>query len=179
MNLVFSVVAAIILVSGIYLRQNLSGKNNSADLPNQDVLSETSEPTRPESIQDNLDDKDSGDEQFPETTRTNTPTPEVKSDPLVSVGSIDNFSYPGANIASMSRSHLSLSTQDNPDDVTNWYKNKIKSYGKSVSSFVTTKTNDNVFNKLVGADSKEELRITIEKKSDSQTVTIQVDLESN
>ena len=65
-------------------------------------------------------------------------------------------------------------SQDDPDAITQWYKGQIQNMGLGTKSFITTKTNDNVLNKLVGADGGREVRIEITRTSGSSTTEIKV-----
>ena len=65
-------------------------------------------------------------------------------------------------------------SQDDPDAITDWYKEKIKELGMSAKSLVTTKTNGNVLNKLVGANGKREIRVEITKPADQPTTEIKL-----
>jgi len=65
-------------------------------------------------------------------------------------------------------------SNDDPDLITNWYKEKIKSLGMNSKSFVQTKTNGNVLNKLVGARGDKEIRVGIVKKNDESVTKITV-----
>ena len=85
--------------------------------------------------------------------------------------SYEAYVYPGSQTVSAIDNAIVL-TSDNPDDVTNWYKAKIKSQGMSVTSFVTTKTNNTVLNKLVGDDSNKKVEVEIKKNANDALVTI-------
>lgn len=82
--------------------------------------------------------------------------------------------YPGASIISQSSNEFVLQSSDSPDTITPWYKEKIKSMGMSSKSFVTTKTNGNVLNKLVGADGKNEIRVEISKQANESITVIKL-----
>lgn len=103
---------------------------------------------------------------------TNTRTPQ-KEDIELSL-----FIYPGASVISSTQETASLQSNDNSDAITEWYKEKIKAQGMSVTSFVTTKTNDNVLNKLVGADGAKEVRVEIRKDSGNSLVKIEISLKT-
>lgn len=116
----------------------------------------------------------------PTSSTTNAPThtsPTVTSSPTTppqSTSNNSNWVYPGATINNQGSGSLSLSSNDNPTTITNWYKDKIKSSGGNTTSFVTTNTNDNVLNKLAGAGGNTEVQIEIKKDSGSATTTINV-----
>src|SRR3989338_4175307 len=60
---------------------------------------------------------------------------------------INNFRYPSSSETTGSNNSLTLKSSDSPDTITDWYKSKIKSSGMNTTSFVVTKTNNNVLNK--------------------------------
>jgi hypothetical protein len=67
------------------------------------------------------------------------------------------------------------STEDT-DKITDWYKSKIEDLGMNVKSFVTTKANDKILNKLSAADGVREINIEISKDSELSAVKISVAL---
>ena len=74
--------------------------------------------------------------------------------------------YPGAK-------QLNLDTYestDNPETITNWYKNKIKDLGFKTTSSVETNTNGDILNKLASNNNSKEIRIEI-SKDNNQSVT--------
>jgi len=103
------------------------------------------------------------------STSTPEPKPTVKTEES---SDTEGWNYPGSRVVSSSSNTLVLESTDDPDPITDWYKSRIKSHGMNVTSFVTTKTNDNVLNKLAGADGSIEINITIERKSGETTTRI-------
>ena len=104
---------------------------------------------------------------FPEpTVTTSTPKPEVTNN--------DEYIYPGSVIINSNYEMLKLKSSDNPDTITQWYKEKIKNAGMNVNSFVTTKTNGNVLNKLSAADEAIEIKVEIKKQASDSKVEISV-----
>jgi hypothetical protein len=91
---------------------------------------------------------------------------------------LEDFIYPGSEVVSSGSDSLSLKITDDPDKITDWYKEKIISGNMNVKTFVTTKTNNDVLNRLVGAKSGLEIGVEIKKddiKSFSEVlVTIKV-----
>ena len=85
-----------------------------------------------------------------------------------------NYKYPNSQIISTSSNLLSLESFDDSDVITNWYKEKVNSLGMNVKTFVTTKANDKVLNKLVGADGNKEIGIEISKENSESAVKISV-----
>lgn len=90
------------------------------------------------------------------TTQTNTNT--------------SDWRYPEAQ----DNGNSSFTSSQNPTTITNWYKDKIKSLGMNTTSFVTTNTNDNVLNKLAGANGSENVTIEIKKDSSESTTHITI-----
>ena len=91
----------------------------------------------------------------------------------------NDFIYPGANIRSESGNFMVLDTTDNPQVVTDWYKEKIRSTGSNVTSFVTTATNGNIKNELEGAGTEMHVEVKIEKSAISDNVMVSVTFKAN
>ena len=89
-------------------------------------------------------------------------------------GLLSSLSYPNAEVVSSGESTLTLRSNDDSDVITDWYKEKITGLGMNTKSFVKTKTNDNVLNKLVGADGQTEIRVEITKQANNPTTEIKV-----
>lgn len=87
---------------------------------------------------------------------------------------INDFKYPGASINSQSGNFLEMDSLDNPDNITNWYKEKISSLGMNTKSFVVTKTNDNILNKLAGDNGSLEVVVEIKKSAGENLTKIKV-----
>ncbi len=102
---------------------------------------------------------------------TQTPTPAQTSS-----SSIDEWVYPGASVTTKSSNSLSFETRDDTEAVTNWYKDKINSKGFSAKSFVTTKANDNILNKLSGAKENQEVSVEIKKAPGEVAAKVVVNL---
>jgi len=119
----------------------------------------------------------------PSTTPTRIPTkaPTIQitisqNNTTTSSLSISKFQYPGASVSSSSNNRLELTTNDSSKTVTDWYKNQINSLGMNTKSFVTTSANDNIVNKLVAADGKDEIRVDITKAPSDASVRIVIEL---
>ena len=92
-----------------------------------------------------------------------TPKPAPTSQSTQDIG----LQYPGSNKTSSN----TYTSSDDPQKITDWYKDKIKSLGANSKSFVQTNTNGNVLNKLVGAKSGLTISVEIKKAAgDGQTV---------
>ena len=117
----------------------------------------------------------------PTVTKTEiSPTPKIKLSPtkamqknLFNESNNLDFKYPNSVILENSN-ELVLESDDNPDTITNWYKEKIKNSGMNSKAFVQTKTNDNVLNKLAGASGTREVNVEIIKKSGEIKTTIRI-----
>lgn len=167
MNIFLTVVALLIVGVGIFV--NRSGLVNTPD----NLVSETQSEVLSvkEEVEENKVDGDA--EKTPKPTPTlvtSAPTDVSASLPFET----NSYQYPNSQVTNSSGNSLSLLTTDNVDVVTSWYKDKISSEGMNVKSFVTTKANDNVVNKLVGASGEREIRVDIEKKSGDINVYITV-----
>jgi len=115
------------------------------------------------------------------------PTPVISNTPILILSPskiynsttpiVQNFSdlkYPSSRQLESSDTSFVFESNDDPDLITNWYKEKIKSLGMNSKSFVQTKTNGNVLNKLVGARGDKEIRVGIVKKNDESVTKITV-----
>lgn len=107
----------------------------------------------------------------PSPTPTTRPTSGVQLQQSITTSA---FMYPNARQERFEDEKIKLETTDNPDAVTDWYKNKIKSFSMSAKSFVQTNTNGNVLNKLVGDNGEIEVRIEITKKANDSVTKISV-----
>ena len=90
---------------------------------------------------------------------------------------MSSFVYPGSIILNQSGDEMTLQSTDDPQAITNWYKEKITGMGMNAKSFVQTNTNGNVLNKLIGAKAGFKVKIQIEKNSSSNITEIKVSLE--
>ena len=110
-------------------------------------------------------------------TESNDDTPEATNEPVledvVYTNALSEYVYPGSEILSQSDSLLELSSGDDTDKITDWYKDTIRKNGFIAKNFVSTKTNGEVLNKLEAAG--EDIKISIEiTKSPGSSATIQV-----
>lgn len=166
MHLILTVAAVFVLALGIYFGQrNEVESEASVSQQKNDVLSteeevgdedETASPTV--------------------SSQTNTPSP-APSSPPSSNTSLDEWRYPNASIISSTNNSISLESGDTPEQITDWYRQKIIDLDMSVTTFVTTTTNDNVLNKLAGADSDREVNIEIQRNAGQSITSIGVSLE--
>lgn len=93
-----------------------------------------------------------------------SPTPATSREPKPTREESYSFQYPG-------------SKSDDVDKITNWYKEKIKQEGYNATSFVTTKTNGKVLNKLAGAKAGSKVEVVISQSDTSSPVEISVNFE--
>ncbi len=162
------VIASVIVLTGIFYRQISSRNSTSQTADEQDVLSE--ETSNEEDVENTISLTPTNPPNSPTSAPTNTSTPTINN------SSINNYMYPNSSVVSSSNNFLSLTSEDSADVITDWYKNKIDSEGMNVTSIVTTHTNDNVINKLIGADGTNEVSVEISKISNSSTVHIEVSI---
>ncbi|MFH0936824.1 MAG: hypothetical protein V1808_00850 [Candidatus Daviesbacteria bacterium] len=114
---------------------------------------------------------------IPSPTSKPTPTSSNNSPTSQTSGSgLSDFKYPSSNQISSTPDTLILESNDNPDLITNWYKEKIRSLGYKSKSFVQTKTNRNILNKLGAASGSMEVRVEIKKTAEVSTVSITITL---
>lgn len=112
----------------------------------------------------------------PTASPTSSPiTPESTTTPQQKSKIEDGLVYPNVTIKEESGSTVVLESGDSSETITDWYKDKINSLGMNVKSFVTTRANDKVLNKLVGADEEREIRIEISKEPGESSVMIRVE----
>ena len=118
-------------------------------------------------------------------TPTPSPTPVPTQEQVASASitpppqnqlSVSGFLYPGSKVLVQTQTTLNLENFDDTDVITDWYKDKIKGIGANVKSFVITRANDKVLNKLVGANSLVEVSVEISKDSGSSVAKILVSL---
>ncbi len=72
--------------------------------------------------------------------------------------------YSNSRIISQSDNSIVFESDDSPDVITAFYKSLIEQSGSIVTSFVTTKTNGNVLNKLAGVVDNQSIEIEIKRE---------------
>lgn len=105
-----------------------------------------------------------------------SPAPTSTPTPIPPVTNSQGLQYPNSIKVRSEGTSTTYESSDDPDAVTNWYKDQIKNLKMNAKSFVTTKTNGNVLNKLVGVDGKKEIRVEISKNSNEAKVRIIVNI---
>ncbi len=94
---------------------------------------------------------------------------------VISTGTnMNDLRYPNSTVLSQNGGTLLLSSDDSETTITDWYKEKIRELGMNNKSFVTTNTNGDVLNKLVGGNGKAEVRVTITKTTNDTLTKIEV-----
>ena len=63
---------------------------------------------------------------------------------------------------------------DDPNTITDWYKNMLKKRDMNTTSFVTTNTNNNIKNVLAANNGAWSMHIEISKSSESNKTTIKI-----
>ena len=107
----------------------------------------------------------------PSTPKSATPTPYPTGAPK---SSVTGWDYPG----SRKISDGVYESSDDTDTITDWYRVKINALGYNVKTFVKTKANDKVLNKLVGARQGEELSVEISKNPGSSAARIAIHIDN-
>lgn len=108
-------------------------------------------------------------------TPTNRPIPTNTPVPKIPASNVDtSWQYPG----SQKVNDQTFTSTDEPQKITDWYKNKINSLGYQVRSFVQTNANDKIENSLSAAKNNNETSIKITKKPGDATVKIKVVLDN-
>lgn len=117
--------------------------------------------------------------EIPTQTSISAPTPSQRPSPTF--GSVDitinNFIYPNSVRTSISMNNVVMKSNDHPQAITDWYKEKIKSLGMNINSFIQTNTNGNVLNKLLSANSGFKISVIISKKNNEVNTEIDVFLQ--
>lgn len=153
MNIVIVVALALFLAGGLYhrvtTRSMVLSSNTSLPTPTSTPAVVVPTPTSNPSP----------------TTRP--PTPPVTVTVTVTPPSVtSDWQYPGSTQVSAGV----YESSDPSDKITDWYESKIRQLGLNIKTFVRTKTNDRVLNKLVAAGKSMEIRVEISKNpSDSVT----------
>jgi hypothetical protein len=181
MHIVISVIAFIIVGIGVLAnRTDVFYNHFPPDSVNGgEVLSETVDSLNEES------ESADGDVEI-ETVEepTSSPTSQPTTPPTVQGNQTDNnsqisyYQYPNSKVVSSSSTTMTLSSSDNTDTITDWYKDRITEKGMGVRSFVKTKANDKVLNKLSGASNSDKVDIEISRPSGDTITTIMVSLTS-
>jgi len=104
------------------------------------------------------------------------PLPPPANKPIPPDNDLFDLRYSDSVLISSTDTTLILESTASTEAITTWYKEKIIAMGMNAKSFVTTKANEKVLNKLVGADGKREVRVEISQENSSSVVKIKVSL---
>lgn len=165
MKIFVVIIASLVLTSGIVYSQVQKSISHKQE---ETVLSAN---TQDDLVNESVEEENTVDENVSSYTQemsvTPTPlptrTPSVSDEPQTNT-TLDNFIYPGSEAVNSSDSSLLLRSSDETENITNWYKEKITSEHMNAKSFVATKTNGNILNKLVGANGELEIVVEIKKE---------------
>ena len=176
MNIVSVIIAVVIFSAGVIFSFNESRVGIKEDKVKGVVASEIPLISTPVIVEIKTPLPSVDVEEIIKPSVTAASTPIGNQDDISSISA--GYIYPNSNVSQNLGSLLKLTSADNVDAITNWYKEKIKAQGMNVTSFVVTKTNNNVFNKLVGADGKRQVRVEIKKEANASFVEIVIELKS-
>lgn len=116
---------------------------------------------------------------FPPSLPSVTPSPKsnitvipLSPTPILSNNN-SSYIYPGSTVIFSTEVSYELRSGDDPNTITNWYKEKINSQDFGVKSHVSTKTNGNVLNKI-SARGITKIDIEIKKENNSSNTFISV-----
>ena len=154
---------------GVFSNLKKQANQNSVDTQ-KEVLSQESKTGEDSETEDDSDSEDLKEESEIIIKPTIKPFPTSAPTSKPTATNLSDFIYQGSSVISSNSNSLKLTSTDNTDTITNWYKEKINSLGMNVKSFVTTSANDKILNKLVGANGTREIRVEISKEP-GKTIT--------
>ncbi|MBI2032729.1 MAG: hypothetical protein HYT09_03745 [Candidatus Levybacteria bacterium] len=105
------------------------------------------------------------------TQKTVSPTPTTVQQNTYS-GS--DFIYPGSLVTSSGGNTFVMTSSDGSDKITIWYTDRLGNY--SAKSFVRTKSNGNVLNKLSASSGGQKIQVEITQSASSNTTNIKVEI---
>jgi hypothetical protein len=112
------------------------------------------------------------------TTNTSSNTSDPKIDPTDASPSaspiMDDWQYSSSTKAGSEGETTVYQSNDDPDMITNWYKDRITNLNMSVKNFITTKNNEQVLNKLETAQNNQKVSIEISKNPGNSQTKIKV-----
>ncbi|MDE2026545.1 MAG: hypothetical protein KGJ07_08730 [Patescibacteria group bacterium] len=88
------------------------------------------------------------------------------------------FLYPGATETDNPDGSKTLTSTDDPNQITKWYKDQISASDMHATSISQTNSNNNILNVLAGSSNQQELTVTIEHPANQQVTTIVLRLTS-
>lgn len=84
------------------------------------------------------------------------------------------FTYPGADVLGYSQNQLTLTSDDSPDTIWAFYKNKIDAQNYSSKNFIQTNSNGFVSDKLTGQKDGSYVTVDIEKNPNEKASKITI-----
>lgn len=85
---------------------------------------------------------------------------------------IDDLIYPGGEVLDKSSNGLTIESDNDPIEITNWYKKKIKGFEMNAISVVQTNTNGNILNKMSASNGKFTIEVEISRSNSSNMAKI-------
>lgn len=85
---------------------------------------------------------------------------------------IDFLTYPNSTVITKTNSSLTLESDKNADEITDWYKDKIEEYDMNATSTIKTNTNGNVLNKISASNGSLKIEVEISASNSSNLVKI-------
>lgn len=160
--LIGAIVAFLIVVGGFILfkPQGFKSTSESSPVPESSTLAASAENTS------NLGEYYDG---------TAGAHPSASATPIPTPAPISEYIYPGSKTTASASAKLELQTTASPTEVTDWYKNKIKSVQFNAQSFSASNTSGAIFNKLSAAKPGEKIEVTIKKDQSASETLITVD----
>jgi len=105
---------------------------------------------------------------IPETT-------EIPEEPVMGDSSDGAYVYPNSTVLEKSETVIKLTSKDNTDDITDWYKSLFSNSFPSKST-IKTKTNGNVENVVSAANSSFKVEVKITKESSQNFAEIEIEV---
>jgi hypothetical protein len=177
MNIIITIIATVVLASGIFVNQKLNGpeaKEPGVAVLSEEVTTDDKNTTTPTPLSVNDTNKSS---LGAEANGIDIDEDVNDQGQLTNKPDIGNYIYPDSSVISRDGSQLHLESDAESDTITEWYKTKIASSGMNVKTFAKTKANDKVLNKLVATDGVEQIAVEISRQSGADTVKIIVSLD--
>lgn len=161
----------VVLIGVIVLKEFVFNGANSSQ-KNQSMIGD-GQPTPTAGIKTHLKKAETLHKASPALSPTSIPpTAKPTAIPQTS-SSLNAYRYPNASVTSQSQNEIDMTTTDDAQVVTDWYKNTISTQGLHTTSFVQTSTNGDILNKLAaGLSGGGQITITISKSASANTVSI-------
>jgi hypothetical protein len=176
MNLILILIGSILLVGGLGLGFTsgkistlLPQKNNELSRifmsPTPDIKpSSTLSPTPIKSLKDN---------RTAYLIPVQNPSPSQKTS---NENDLVYWIYPGSTEVDSGINTINLSSNDNTDVITGWYEDRIKNLGMNIRTFIKSRANDDVNNKLSASGGKQNISVSVTRKSGDSRVSIKVEI---